>query len=258
MKNFTNTNQGGFNMNGFNSTNTNQGGFNMNGFNNNRYHNLDVSNPAPRCPVVLMLDTSSSMEGKPIEELRRGLAQFLAETSRDEAASRSVELEVITFDDDARVVLPFTPVCDARISPDDLEADGMTSMGAAMELAYRDLQNRRRLYRDNGISGYRPWVILMTDGEPNDDWEDKYRKLQQQGDQGKIQYLGIGIGPDADFDTLRQILPAAPGPLMLKGLRFKEFFRWLSDSMHSVSSSAVADQDNVQFGGIDDWGGLLQ
>ena len=254
MNGFNNSN-GGFNMNGFNGNNN--GGFNMNGSGSRRYHDLDVSNPAPRCPVMLMLDTSGSMYGEPIEELRQGLAQFLDETSRDEAASRSVELEVITFDDNAKVILPFTPVCDADIALDALEANGMTGMGKAMELAYRDLQDRRRVYRDNGISAYRPWVILMTDGGPNDDWEDKYQKLQRQGEQGKIQYLGIGIGPDADFDTLRTILPATPGPVKLKGLRFKQFFRWLTDSMHSVSSSAVADQDNVQFAGIDDWEELL-
>ena len=99
-------------------------------------------------------------------------------------------------------------------------------------------------------------VILMTDGGPNDDWEDKYQKLQQLGDAGKVQYLGIGIGDDADFDTLRMILPAQPGPVKLKELRFKAFFRWLTDSMKSVSRSAVSAQDSIQFGGIDDWADL--
>ena len=256
-----NISNGGFNMNGFNgfgsTRNTNNGGFNMtNTTRTNRYHNLDVSNPAPRCPVVLLLDTSSSMEGAPIRELRAGVRQFLQETSGDEAASRSVELEVITFDNDARAILPFTPIVNARISDSALQANGMTSMGAALELAYRDLADRRRMYRDNGISAYRPWVILMTDGGPNDDWEDKYQKLQQLGDAGKVQYLGIGIGDDADFDTLRMILPAQPGPVKLRELRFKAFFRWLTDSMKSVSRSAVSAQDSIQFGGIDDWADL--
>ena len=255
MNGLNNNNNGGFNMNGFNNNN---GGFNMdaNIARTNRYHNLDVSNPAPRCPVVLLLDTSSSMYGAPINELRAGVRQFLRETSDDEAAGRSVELEVITFDDRARAILPFTPISGVRLNDNALNANGMTSMGAALEMAYRDLNNRRRMYRDNGISAYRPWVILMTDGGPNDDWENKYQQLQQLGERGKIQYLGIGIGDDADFETLRMILPANPGPVKLKELRFKAFFRWLTDSMKSVSRSAVSDQDNVQFGGIDDWAEL--
>ena len=99
-----------------NNGNRNNGGCYMNGNNSrtDRYHNLDVSNPAPRCPVVLLLDTSGSMYGDPIDELRAGVRQFLQETGRDEAASRSVELEIITFDNRARVILPFTPIASAR------------------------------------------------------------------------------------------------------------------------------------------------
>ena len=39
-------------------------------------NNLDVTNPAPRCPVILMLDTSGSMSGAPLRELQSGLVSF--------------------------------------------------------------------------------------------------------------------------------------------------------------------------------------
>ena len=94
-------------------------------------NNLDVSNPAPRCPVVLLLDTSSSMEGAPINELNKGLRQFIQETSSDEAASRSVELEIITFDWNAEVVTPFTSINKLNRKQNPLIADGATSMGAS-------------------------------------------------------------------------------------------------------------------------------
>ena len=220
------------------------------------YTDLDVSNPAPRCPVILLLDTSGSMSGAPIDELNMGLKQFLRETAEDEAASRSVELEVITFDDRANVAMQFTPICDVKREPADLIASGMTSMGAALEMATRHLAERRRLYRDAGISCYRPWVILMTDGGPNDDWHDSARKMRSLAECGKIQYIGIEIGDSADHYTLCQILPDTPGPVKLQGLRFKQFFRWLTDSLKSVSTSAVSDQENIQFGGIDDWAEL--
>lgn len=225
--------------------------------NYNEMNTLDVSNPAPRCPVVLLLDTSSSMEGAPINELNEGLKQFLRETAADEAASRSVELEVITFDSAADVAMPFTIIGDVGQNPDPLVADGCTSMGAGIRLALRDLKARRRMYRDSGISSYRPWVVLMTDGGPNDNnWEQAAEEMRVLGENGKIQYIGIEIGDYADHDTLCQILPSQPGPVKLKGLRFKQFFRWLTDSMKSVSASAVSDQDNIRYRGIDDWGEL--
>ena len=225
--------------------------------NYNEMNTLDVSNPAPRCPVVLLLDTSSSMEGAPIDELNEGLKQFLRETAADEAASRSVELEVITFDSSANVAMPFTAIGDVDQNPDPLVADGCTSMGTGIRLALRDLKARRRMYRNSGISSYRPWVVLMTDGGPNDNnWEQAAEEMRVLGENGKIQYIGIEIGDYADHDTMCQILPSQPGPVKLKGLRFKQFFRWLTDSMKSVSASAVSDQDNIRYRGIDDWGEL--
>ena len=217
---------------------------------------LDVTNPAPRCPVVLLLDTSGSMNGDAIEELRGGLMQFLRETSDDETASMSVELEVITFGGNAEIAAAFAPVNVINDNPPSLEATGSTPMGEALTLADRELKERRRLYKRKGISSYKPWVILMTDGGPNDDWEAPAQAMRALGEQRKLQYIGIGIGADADFDTLRKILPEHPGPVKLKGLCFKEFFSWLTDSLKSVSASSVAEQDKIQLGNVTSWADL--
>lgn len=202
---------------------------------------LDITNPAPRCPVVLMLDTSSSMNGAPIDELNQGVRQFLEETKNDEAASMSVELEIITFDNRASRVIPFKPIANV-FAPPPFRAAGMTSMGAALRMATSDLKARRELYHQNGVSCYRPWVVLMTDGGPNDEWRNAAREMREMGELGHIQYIGIEIGRQADHGTMCQILPANPGPVRLQGLRFKQFFRWLTDSLRSVSRSTPAQE----------------
>ena len=226
--------------------------------NDNRYRNntLDEMNSAPRCPVVLLLDTSGSMAGAPIDELNQGLRQFITETAEDEAASMSVELEVITFDSCASVAMPFTPICDVERTPAPLVANGMTCMGAALRRATQDLNSRRNMYRRAGISSYKPWVVLMTDGGPNDNWVDAARQMRELGEKGKIQYIGIEIGDYADHNTMCQILPANPGPVKLQGLKFKQFFRWLTDSLRSVSSSAVSDEENIKLGSVKTWADL--
>lgn len=232
----------------------NKGNFNM----NNKYFDasFDLNNPAPRCPVILLLDTSYSMDGQPIRELNAGLRQFIDETSHDEAASMSVELEVITFDNKASIAMPFTTICDVEKNPAPLIAGGITAMGAALNLAEKELSQRRIMYKNAGISSYRPWVILMTDGGPNDEWEKPAEKMRRLAEAGKITYIGIEIGDSADHCTMCQILPAAPGPVPLQGLKFKQFFRWLTDSLRSVSASAVSDQDNVMYGDISSWAEL--
>lgn len=216
---------------------------------------LDVTNPAPRCPVILLLDTSGSMSDC-IDELRDGLKLFLRETSDDETASMSVELEVITFGGDVSIAAPFAPVNLINDNPPQLEAYGGTPMGEALTLATRELKERRRLYKSKGISSYKPWVILMTDGDPNDDWEEPAKAMRSLGEQRKLQYIGIGIGEGADFDTLRGILPEHPGPVKLKRLCFREFFCWLTDSLKSVSASSVAEQDKIQLGNVNSWADL--
>lgn len=216
---------------------------------------LDVTNPAPRCPVVLLLDTSGSMAGAPINELNQGVRQFLEETRNDEAAGMSVELEVITFDDRATCAIPFTPI--TRVyAPLPFGASGMTSMGAALRMATADLKSRRKLYRRTGVSSYRPWVVLMTDGGPNDAWQDAAREMRAMGEYGRIQYIGIEIGQQADHRTMCQILPSNPGPVRLQGLKFKQFFRWLTDSLRSVSRSVPEQEDQVRFGDVRSWADL--
>ena len=216
---------------------------------------LDVTNPAPRCPVVLLLDTSSSMAGAPIDELNQGVRQFLEETRNDEAASMSVELEVITFDDRATRAIPFSPIANVRV-PAPFRADGWTHMGAALRMATADLKARRELYRRTGVSSYRPWVVLMTDGEPNDKWQDAAREMREMGERGCIQYIGIEIGRQANHRTLCRILPSNPGPVRLQGLKFKQFFRWLTDSLRSVSRSTPEQESQVRFGDVRSWADL--
>ena len=111
---------------------------------------LDVTNPAPRCPVILMLDTSGSMAGTPLRELKDGLNQFLRETSDDETASMSVELEVITFGGNAGIAAPFAPVNVVNDNPPVLDANGSTPLGEALRLADSELKARRRLHEADG------------------------------------------------------------------------------------------------------------
>lgn len=217
---------------------------------------LDVTNPAPRCPVILMLDTSGSMEGEPLHELQGGLERFLRETGDDETASMSVELEIITFGDKAKILSSFAPIADIADEAPTLEAAGTTPLGAALDLADSELKARRRLYKQKGIASYKPWIVLMTDGCPNDDYVSAAASMRKLGEEGKLQYIGIGIGENADFDTLREILPEHPGPVKLKGLCFKEFFKWLTDSLKSVSASSVAEQDHVRLGNVASWADL--
>lgn len=151
--------------------------------------------------------------------------------------------------------MPFTPMASVP-EPAKFVANGMTAMGDALRIAERDLQARRELYRSQGVSSYRPWIVLMTDGGPNDNWEDVAQRIRAEAERGKFMYIGVEIGNYADHSTMCKILPAEPGPVKLQGLRFKQFFRWLTDSLRIVSQSAVSDQDSIALPSVASWATL--
>ncbi|EFO1186023.1 VWA domain-containing protein [Escherichia coli] len=190
-----------------------------------------ASNPEPRCPCILLLDVSGSMSGRPINELNAGLVTFRDELLADPLALKRVELGIVTFGP-VHVEHPFTSA--ANFFPPILFAQGDTPMGAAITKALDMVEERKREYRANGISYYRPWIFLITDGTPTDEWQAAANKVFQEEEDKKFAFFSIGV-QGADMKTLAQI--SVRQPLPLQGLQFRELFSWLSSSLRSVSRS---------------------
>ncbi|MBN3897027.1 MAG: VWA domain-containing protein [Nostoc sp. NOS(2021)] len=195
-----------------------------------------VENPENRCPVILLLDTSGSMSGQPIQELNQGLAAFKEDVVKDSQASLSVEVAMITFGPIVKLIQDFVTI--DQFTPPTLEVAGVTPMGAAIEYALDFLENRKQTYKDNGILYYRPWVFLITDGTPTDSWDSAAKRLREAEAQSRLSFFAVGV-KDADMNILKQISPPERPPVMLNGLDFRELFVWLSASMKRVSSGKV-------------------
>lgn len=190
-----------------------------------------ASNPEPRCPCILLLDVSGSMNGRPLDELNAGLATFRNELSTDSLAMKRVEVGIVTFGP-VNVEVPFTSA--STFYPSVLQAQGDTPMGTAITQALNMVEDRKRDYRSNGISYYRPWVFLITDGAPTDSWQAAAAAVREGEASKKFAFFAIGV-KGANMEILRQI--SVREPLSLDGLKFRELFSWLSSSLRSVSSS---------------------
>jgi uncharacterized protein YegL len=196
-----------------------------------------VDNPENRCPVILLLDTSSSMAGQPIQELCRGVRVFKEEVLRDTKASLSVEVAIVAFGP-VRLVQDFVTV--DQFTPPTLEGEGFTPMGEAIEFALNLLEGRKEIYKANGIQYYRPWIFLITDGAPTDSWNIVADRLRDGEINGKFCFFAVGV-EGADMTTLARIAPADRPPVLLNGLQFQSLFVWLSTSMKRVSSGKVGE-----------------
>jgi uncharacterized protein YegL len=196
-----------------------------------------ADNADPRVACVLLLDISGSMSGPKIDGLNQGLNAFRQDIVQDELASRRSEIALVTFGD---TVDEQDFVLAGEFTPPVLAASGLTPLGEALDLALAKLAARKDLYDRNGVMSYRPWIFLLSDGGPTDDWEDAARRAREQQDAGRVALFAIGVGDDADYDVLRQI--STREPLKLQRLRFVEMFVWLSRSQQRVSASKPGDQ----------------
>lgn len=213
-----------------------------------------VDNPTPRVPVSLCLDTSSSMSGSPIEELIRGVNLFYDAIDEDDDAHDSAEINIVEFNSRAGLVHDYASIERLeRISA--LTANGTTALGAGVNLALDTLEARKTTYSDSGVLYYQPWLVLMTDGAPTDNIELAVNRVTDLVDAKKLTVFPIGIGSGADMTTLARFSPNRP-PLRLDGLKFKEFFEWLSKSVSRVSRSTPGDTVKPDLEGLAGWAEL--
>lgn len=198
-----------------------------------------AENPDPRAPCLLLLDTSASMAGKPIAALNEGLRIFYQDLMRDELARRRVEVALLGFGYEGLKVHDFVTVDDW--SPVVLQAGGATPMGEAIDRGLDLLQARKAMYKAAGLAYYRPWVFLLSDGEPTDPWQEAAKRIQEEDQQKGLLFFVVGV-EGANLNKLAQIASVARPPLKLKGLNFAELFLWLSQSQQRVSQSRIGEQ----------------
>ncbi len=198
-------------------------------------------NPEPRCACVLLLDTSGSMQGEPISALNEGLRVFKNDLIKDPLARKRVEIAVVTFDSEVKVIQDF--VTADQFEPPTLTAYGQTFMGTAINKALDMIQARKDMYKANGIVYYRPWVFMITDGEPQGEpeyiVEQAGKRIKEDEEKKRVAFFAVGV-ESANMQKLSSIVVRTPVKLI--GLNFNEMFLWLSKSTQAVSHSEVGSE----------------
>lgn len=200
-----------------------------------------TENYQPKVLCVLTVDVSYSMEGKPIAELNQGLQQFYDDVKQDKTAAERLEFAIVAFNDEIKTILE--PSLVDNFAMPTLQAKGSTRLVDGVREAIALIETRKMYYKNSGIPYYRPWIILITDGEPDRDQDIQglAKEINRGVDDKHFWFFAIGV-QNANMSVLEQISSPKMPPARLAGLKFSEFFRWLSNSLGKISQSKMGDK----------------
>lgn len=184
-----------------------------------------------RLPVYLLLDTSGSMFGEPIEAVKNGVELLLSTLRQDPYALETAYLSIITFDNTAQQVTPLTEI--SAFQPPQLHASGCTALGAALALTAERVEAEVTKTSFEKKGDWKPLVFIMTDGAPTDDISvglQAFKKCKF----GVV--VACAAGREVDTDTLKQITECVVQLDTANSSTIKAFFNWVSASVSAGSA----------------------
>ncbi|WP_315045694.1 vWA domain-containing protein [Capnocytophaga sputigena] len=184
-----------------------------------------------RLPVYLLLDTSGSMTGEPIEAVKNGVQMMVHSLRQNPQAIETAFVSIITFDSEAKQLIPLTDL--ASFQTVDLKAAGTTALGAALSLLADKLENEVTKTTLEQKGDWKPIVFIMTDGVPTDDWQAGFQKLKAVK-KGLI--VGCAAGNNADDKVLKEISDQVVRLSNTDADSIGKFFQWVSASIATTST----------------------
>lgn len=183
-----------------------------------------------KLPVYLLLDTSGSMYGEPIEAVKNGVQVLVSTLRQDPYALETAYLSIITFNSSAQQVTPLTEL--SAFQQPTLEASGCTALGEALSLLASKVDVEVTKTTIDTKGDWKPLVFIMTDGEPTDDLSKGLEDLKKRK-------LGIVVacaaGQGANTNTLKRITECVVQLDTADSATIKSFFKWVSASVSAGS-----------------------
>ena len=178
-------------------------------------------------PVILLLDVSSSMSGDKIENLNKAVEDMLDTFAQEEKMETEILVSVITFGNQVELQVPCTKA--SQVQWQGLQANGMTPMGTALKMAKAMIEDKET----TPSRAYRPTIVLVSDGQPNDSWERPLEDFISEGRSSKCDRMAMAIGRDADETVLKRFIEGTPHNLFYaeNAGQLHEFFQRVTMSV---------------------------
>ena len=183
-----------------------------------------------KLPVYLLLDTSGSMFGEPIEAVKNGVQVLVSTLRQDPYALETAYLSIITFDSTAQQIVPLTEI--SAFQQPNIQATGCTALGEALSLVTKKAEQEVSKTTAEKKGDWKPLVFIMTDGEPTDDLNKGIQNFKK-GKWGMVVACAAGAG--ANTDTLKKITECVVSLDTADSATIKAFYKWVSASVSAGS-----------------------
>jgi uncharacterized protein YegL len=182
---------------------------------------------ARRLPVYILIDTSGSMKGEPIESVKVGLADMIATLRLDPYALETACISIITYNSKVEQIVPLTPLEDLQLPDIVVPESGATFMGAALNLLCERYDVEVNIGSKEQKGDWMPLLFVLTDGKPADlqAYNEAIEKIK------KHQFTNIvacAAGPKAKIDPLKKLTDNVFTLDTMDSNTFKKFFQWVS------------------------------
>ena len=198
--------------------------------------NFTVAKTKP-LPVVLLLDVSSSMGGESIKKLNIAVKEMISDFASAEKNEVEILVSIITFGAKVLLHTPYTSAKD--IEWQDLTVSGSTPMGTAFSMAKAMIEDKET----TPSRAYRPTIVLVSDGEPTDSWEQPLRALVNDGRSNKCDRMAMAIGGAASNTVLNEFISGTENKVFTAqdASQIQEFFKFVTMSVTTRTNSQNAN-----------------
>lgn len=189
-----------------------------------------------RLPVYLLIDTSGSMKGEPIEAVNVGLQTLISSLRRDPQALETAHISIITFNRVACLVLPLTAVSELQLPELKTPESGPTMTGDALELLCQRVDSEVRTQSTDVKRDWKPLLFIMTDGSPSD--IQKFKAIVPECKKRCFASITVCVaGMSANIELLKDLATNIISLDTCDSAMFAQFFQWISASISSGAQS---------------------
>ena len=188
------------------------------------------------------------MSGEKIATLNSAVIEMINDFKSEHLTEVNIKMCIITFGDKVQLHTDLCSINNIEFQP--LIANGMTPLGGALTMLQGIIDDKEKV----SSKGYRPSVILVSDGKPNDAWEQPLETFLNGKRTSKCERWALGIGQDADYLMLQKFLGENSGKKVFDASVAKEiskFFKFVTMSTIARSKSTNPN-DTIDFAKLEE------